>query len=247
MPVIPAPAAPTHTLGTTRFTSLATPSRGTTDTAVWQVEMEPGTPAVPHSLTREEVFVVLAGTASARIGDRVELARPGDAIVVPAGVPFALENGGDELAPARLLPAGGRPGVPGGRQRVHPAVGRVTTPASPPLARLFAIAYRSLDRRPARRAAAAEVARRAALRSGSCCSPSSDAPTTVTALAALMGTSKQAASKLVDTMEDAGYVRRVAGADRQPAAAGAADARGAGGCSPRSRRSTPSSRPGGRR
>lgn len=109
MPVIPAPAAPTHTLGTTRFTSLATPSRGTTDTAVWQVEMEPDTPAVPHSLTREEVFVVLAGVASARIGDRVELARPGDAIVVPAGVPFALENGGEGvLRLVCCLPVGGQ-------------------------------------------------------------------------------------------------------------------------------------------
>ena len=37
MPVLTAPAAPTHDLGGTRFTSLATPSRGCTDTAVWQV------------------------------------------------------------------------------------------------------------------------------------------------------------------------------------------------------------------
>ncbi|MEO5900449.1 MAG: MarR family transcriptional regulator [Ilumatobacteraceae bacterium] len=35
-----------------------------------------------------------------------------------------------------------------------------------------------------------------------------DAPTTSTALAALMGTTKQAASKLIDAMEEAGLVRR---------------------------------------
>jgi quercetin dioxygenase-like cupin family protein len=109
MSVIPAPETPTHELGTTRFTSLATPSRGSTETAVWQVEIEPGTPATPHSLTREEVFVVLTGTASAKIADALETARQGDAIVVPAGAPFALENAGNEIL--RLLccfPVGGQ-------------------------------------------------------------------------------------------------------------------------------------------
>jgi quercetin dioxygenase-like cupin family protein len=43
---------------------LATPSRGSRDTAVWQVEIDPGRPAVPHTLTREEVFVVLSGIAT---------------------------------------------------------------------------------------------------------------------------------------------------------------------------------------
>jgi DNA-binding MarR family transcriptional regulator len=35
-----------------------------------------------------------------------------------------------------------------------------------------------------------------------------EAPTTITALTTLLGTSKQATSKLVDNMEAAGYVRR---------------------------------------
>jgi hypothetical protein len=53
MPVLAAPATPTHDLGGARFTSLATPSRGATDTSVWKVEILPGAPATPHSLTRE--------------------------------------------------------------------------------------------------------------------------------------------------------------------------------------------------
>ena len=62
MPVIPAPTTSTHDLGAARFTSLAaTPSRGSTETSVWQVEIDPGAPVTPHSLTREEVFVVWAG------------------------------------------------------------------------------------------------------------------------------------------------------------------------------------------
>jgi DNA-binding MarR family transcriptional regulator len=81
---------------------------------------------------------------------------------------------------------------------------------APPLARLLAIAYRSLieelharlrergwdDVRPAYGFALL------AARDG----------TTATELAALMGVTKQAASKLVDAMEGAGYVRRGPGA-----------------------------------
>jgi mannose-6-phosphate isomerase-like protein (cupin superfamily) len=109
LPVIHAPARPTHDLGGTCFTSLATPTRGATETSVWQVEIPPGAPAVPHTLTREEVFVVLHGTARVRLGDGQDAAEEGDAIVVPAGVSFELSNGG--AGPLRLLccmPVGGQ-------------------------------------------------------------------------------------------------------------------------------------------
>jgi DNA-binding MarR family transcriptional regulator len=84
-------------------------------------------------------------------------------------------------------------------------VGAVT--ARPPLARLFAIAYRSLidDLHDALRTRGWRDVRPAF---GFVLLAAADAPTTVSDLAALMGTSKQAASKLVDVMEDAGYVRR---------------------------------------
>ena len=109
MPVLRAPTAPTHDLGHARFTSLATPSRGATDTSVWLVEILPDTPATPHSLTREEVFVVLEGDASVRIGGQDSQAAAGDAIVVPAGAEFELANAG--AGPLRLLcclPVGGQ-------------------------------------------------------------------------------------------------------------------------------------------
>src|SRR3954462_9001158 len=108
MPVTPAPPAPTHDLGGTRFTSLATPTRGSRETAVWQVEIEPGTPATPHSLTREEGFVVLAGRATVRIGDVTAVAAVGDAIVVPPDIQFELSNADSTVL--RLLcclPVGG--------------------------------------------------------------------------------------------------------------------------------------------
>jgi mannose-6-phosphate isomerase-like protein (cupin superfamily) len=109
MPVVPCPLAPTHELGGARFTSLATPSRGSSDTSVWRVEIAPGTPGTPHQVTREEVFVVLGGRAEVRLGDTVSSAGPGDAIVVPAGVRFTLSPEGDETLRALCcLPVGGQ-------------------------------------------------------------------------------------------------------------------------------------------
>ncbi|MEO7091845.1 MAG: cupin domain-containing protein, partial [Polyangiales bacterium] len=53
MAVLPAPSSPTHSLPGARFTSLATPLRGSRDTSVWRVELAPGTPATVHQVKRE--------------------------------------------------------------------------------------------------------------------------------------------------------------------------------------------------
>ncbi len=80
-------------------------------------------------------------------------------------------------------------------------------PHEPPLARLFAIAYRLLiDGLHERLQESGWTDVRPAF--GFVLLAARDAPTTSTELAALMGTTKQAASKLVDTMVAAGYVRR---------------------------------------
>src|ERR1700712_1645852 len=101
MAVLAAPPAPTHQLPGARFTSLATPSRGSTDTSVWIVELAPGHAGAPHRLTREEGCVVLAGRAEVTRAGPASTAGPGDAIVVPAGVLFALAAAGTE--PLRAL------------------------------------------------------------------------------------------------------------------------------------------------
>lgn len=109
MPIIPAPASPTHDLGDTRFTALASPSRGSSETSVWIVEIDPGAPANPHRLTREEIFVVLDGAASVRVGDVMGSASAGDAVVVPPDVNFEIAAIGQ--TPLRMvccLPIGGQ-------------------------------------------------------------------------------------------------------------------------------------------
>jgi quercetin dioxygenase-like cupin family protein len=109
MAVIARPVSPTHETGGVRFTTLATPSRGTTETSIWQAEISPGTPGVPHQVTREELFHVLDGRLTVSIdGDRHD-AGPGDTVVIPPDTTFSLANETDQ--PARALvcfPVGGQ-------------------------------------------------------------------------------------------------------------------------------------------
>src|SRR5512140_3612352 len=101
MPVIHPPSSPTHTLPGAAFTALASPTRGAVSTSVWRVEIAPGAPATPHELTHEEIFVILAGKASVRLGEERREAAAGDAIVVPPDTLFEISNGGE--APLEAL------------------------------------------------------------------------------------------------------------------------------------------------
>jgi quercetin dioxygenase-like cupin family protein len=109
MPVLKAPSEWTHELPEVRFRSLATPTRGTRENSVWRVRFSAGAASAPHSLTREEIFVVLAGELRVEWEDGHQLAREGDAIVVPAEVTFTARAIGE--APVEMLccfPVGGR-------------------------------------------------------------------------------------------------------------------------------------------
>jgi len=121
MPVIPAPAAPTHELPGVRFTTLATPSTGTAETSVWHVELAPGADAQPHRVTREEIFVGITGRAVATLDGVPHPVGAGDALVVRPDVDFALAVDGDE--PFRALvcqPVGGGAVLPGGEPFTPP-------------------------------------------------------------------------------------------------------------------------------
>ena len=205
MAVIPAPTTPTHELGTTRFTSLATPQRGSTTTSVWQVEIAPGTPSTPHALTREEVFVVLAGRAAATwTGSwRPRRCRRRHRRATRHEVRDRTDRW--RRPPDAVLHARRRAGPHRRRRDVHATMGGVSDPAA--LARLFAIAYRSLvDDLHAGLRERGWVDVRPAF--GFVLLAARDASTTVSELATLTGTTKQAASKLVDAMVAAGYVER---------------------------------------
>jgi len=94
MHVTPAADAPRFELGGAQFTVQAAPSLGSPGLCTWRLTVPPGHGGdAPHTLDRDEVFMVLSGTVQlAADGDKLG---PGDAAVVPAGEPIALTNLGE--------------------------------------------------------------------------------------------------------------------------------------------------------
>lgn len=69
---------------------------GTKNTAVVYFELEPGCRLGTHTDSAEEILLILEGTAEATVGDERGRLRAGDMAIVPAMVPHALRNAGDE-------------------------------------------------------------------------------------------------------------------------------------------------------
>jgi len=109
MPVIRKAEAPVFELFGVKVVGLASPQRGAQETSVWQLELPPGAPAVPHRVTREEIFVGLSGSADVLLSGVAHELGAGDALLVPAGVEFSLANPRAEPFRAVVaLPVGGQ-------------------------------------------------------------------------------------------------------------------------------------------
>jgi quercetin dioxygenase-like cupin family protein len=121
MPVLHAPQSPTHELPGVRFTTLASPRLGTTETSIWMLELHAGAEPVPHRVTREELFVALEGEATATLDGVAHTVRAGDTLALPPDVQFALVTSG--RAPFRALvclPVGGQAAIAGGEPFTPP-------------------------------------------------------------------------------------------------------------------------------
>ena len=121
MPIIRAENAPKFALPGLAVTGLAAPSRGSRETSVWRLRLEPSAQGLPHSVDREEIFVALAGRAVGTVGEeRLELAA-GDTLVVPPGVRFSLASAGEEPFEAMAIaPNGVRASLPEGEPFAPP-------------------------------------------------------------------------------------------------------------------------------
>ena len=108
MPVIEPPDQRTHDIPGARFHTLACPSLGSRETSVWRVRLDPGTPGVPHRVTREEIFVVLGGSATASLDGDDQSLTAGSTLVLPAGVELRLSTGDDAMEAIVCLPVGGQ-------------------------------------------------------------------------------------------------------------------------------------------
>ena len=69
---------------------------GTKSTAMVYFELEPGCRLGTHTDSAEEIILILQGETEATVGNERGLLSEGDMAVVPAMVPHALRNAGDE-------------------------------------------------------------------------------------------------------------------------------------------------------
>ncbi|MFD7160889.1 cupin domain-containing protein [Kribbella sp. NPDC059898] len=97
MRVIHADEAARFQLPGVEFTGYAAPSRGSAGLCTWRLTVDAGHRGdAPHTLDRDEVFMVLSGTV--QLGPDGDKLGPGDAAVVPAGEPISLSNLGEGKA-----------------------------------------------------------------------------------------------------------------------------------------------------
>lgn len=69
------------------MTTVASPTQGPTrQLSLWRVAMKSGQQGPRHVFGREQVWHVLAGEIEIEVGDEPARLRPGDALVLPAGI-----------------------------------------------------------------------------------------------------------------------------------------------------------------
>jgi quercetin dioxygenase-like cupin family protein len=86
---------PTFEAGGNTVTSLAAPSRGATEAALFRTEVPPGGGIPRHHHDHLDVFTLERGSCTFFVGDEVVEVGPGDSMVIPIGVWHHLEAGPD--------------------------------------------------------------------------------------------------------------------------------------------------------
>jgi quercetin dioxygenase-like cupin family protein len=95
MPVERAAEHPTFELGGNTITSLAAPSRGAQEVAMFSADLPPGGGLPPHHHDHFDVFVLTAGEGTVHIDEDTFALSPGDSVVVPTGAVHYVEAGAD--------------------------------------------------------------------------------------------------------------------------------------------------------
>lgn len=106
MPVERAEEHPSFELGGNTITSLAAPSRGAHEAALFRIEL-PAAGALPrHHHDHLDVFAVESGTGTVHIDDESFDLVAGDSVVVPTGAVHHLEAGDDGVTIVVTMLAG---------------------------------------------------------------------------------------------------------------------------------------------
>jgi mannose-6-phosphate isomerase-like protein (cupin superfamily) len=100
MPIVREADAVPHRLHGSTFHSFAAPATGATELCAWRLEVAPGTEGVAHRVSHEEVLLLLSGVLTVTLDDVAARVTPGEAVVVPAGSRFRVDNTSAEPATA---------------------------------------------------------------------------------------------------------------------------------------------------
>lgn len=94
MPVIRATEGVVHEIHGATFTAYANSSTGSSELCAWNLRIPPNQPGTAHRISREELFLVIAGTPRMSLdGEEFDLAA-GDVAVAPAGSLLEVTNPG---------------------------------------------------------------------------------------------------------------------------------------------------------
>jgi quercetin dioxygenase-like cupin family protein len=102
------------------MTSYATPTLGGAQTALWRVEMVPGSAGPLHSFDVEQVWTVLDGAATVELDGEPLVVGPGDTVVMPADVPRRVHADPAEGFTAIVTAPGGALATAAGAEPVLP-------------------------------------------------------------------------------------------------------------------------------
>jgi quercetin dioxygenase-like cupin family protein len=100
MPVVRSSDAVVHEMHGARFLSYASPRSGSTELCAWRGEIPAGTRAPLHSVSREEIFHLLAGELLVTLDGRTERITSGDVLIIRPGALFGVENPTEQPATA---------------------------------------------------------------------------------------------------------------------------------------------------
>jgi quercetin dioxygenase-like cupin family protein len=100
MPFIAANEAVVHDMHGVRFVSYAASALGSKELCAWRGEVPAGSGGQVHTISREEVFLVLSGSLEFTIDGGSRLLGVGDVAIAPAGSTLGVANPTEE--PARM-------------------------------------------------------------------------------------------------------------------------------------------------
>jgi quercetin dioxygenase-like cupin family protein len=104
------------------MTTLASPSLGNAQTAVWRVEMRPGAAGPVHVIDVEQIWTVVSGGVSVVVGDDTMTAGTGDTVILPGDATRQVTAGPQGLTAIVAAPADAHAVTPDGTRVVPPWV-----------------------------------------------------------------------------------------------------------------------------